>query len=30
MVPGFALLALSGFYLAGHRLRIALMARERA
>ena len=30
MVPGFVLLALAGFYLAGHRLRIALMARERA
>jgi TRAP-type C4-dicarboxylate transport system permease small subunit len=28
MVPGFALLALAGFYLAGHRLRIALMARS--
>jgi TRAP-type mannitol/chloroaromatic compound transport system permease small subunit len=30
MVPGFALLALAGFYLAAHRLRIALVARERA
>ena len=30
MVPGFALLSLCGLYLAGHRLRIALLARERA
>ena len=28
MVPGFLLLALAGFYLAGHRLRAALMQRE--
>lgn len=29
MVPGFLLLALAGFYLAGHRLRGALRQRER-
>jgi len=29
MVPGFVLLALAGFYLAGHRIRMALLQRER-